>query len=135
MKIQSFMNCQENKVETFPYRGKSMPVKNVWIRWLSQAGPEKDSPDYGLRYFRIGPGGGIPIHKHFYVQTMFIVKGTATVYCHDEETDEKVEERFVGTNDFIFIPSMEAHSMTNPSETEDTEFLCCIANVYEEELA
>jgi len=23
--------------------------------------------------------------------------------------------------------------MTNPSETEDAEFVCCIANVYEEE--
>ena len=133
MEIQSFMDRQENRIETFPYRGKTMPVKDVWIRWLSQAGPDKDSPDYGLRYFRIGPGGEIPIHKHFYVQTMFILKGTSTVYCHDQETDEKIAERLVGPNDFIFIPSMEPHSMTNPSETEDTEFLCCIANVYEEE--
>jgi mannose-6-phosphate isomerase-like protein (cupin superfamily) len=133
MEIHSFTECQEDRIETFPYRGKPMPVKDVRVRWLSKAGSDPDSPDYGLRYFTIGPGGEIPIHKHFYVQTMFIVKGTSVVYRHDEDTDEKVEERSVGPNDFIFIPSMEPHSMINPSETENTEFLCCIANVYEEE--
>ncbi|MDQ1239574.1 MAG: hypothetical protein QG577_1760 [Thermodesulfobacteriota bacterium] len=133
MEIQSLKDKPEKKVKTFPYKGKNMTVKDVWIKWLSQAGPDSDSPDYGLRYFRIGPKGEIPIHKHFYVQTMFILKGVSAVYRHDEETDQKVEERLVGPHDFIFIPSMEPHSMINPSENEDTEFLCCIANVYEEE--
>jgi quercetin dioxygenase-like cupin family protein len=133
MEIHNFKDIKEDKIETFPYKGEALPVKDVWIRWLSQAGPEADSPDYGLRYFRIGPGGEIPIHKHFYVQTMFFLKGQSVVFSHDPETDEKVAERLVGPSDFVFIPSMEPHSMTNPSDTEDTEFLCCIANVYGED--
>ena len=32
-----------------------------------------------------------------------------------------------------FVPSMEVHSMKNESDKEPVTFLCCIANVYEEE--
>jgi len=36
-------------------------------------------------------------------------------------------------SDLVFIRTMEPHSMKNLSDTETTTFLCCIANVYEEE--
>jgi mannose-6-phosphate isomerase-like protein (cupin superfamily) len=49
------------------------------------------------------------------------------------ETDKKMEEKIIGANDIIFVPSMEPHSMKNLSETENVTFLCCIANVYEDE--
>jgi quercetin dioxygenase-like cupin family protein len=52
------------------------------MRWLSQAGPE-DSVEYGLRYFRIGPNGEIPIHNHLYYQTMYILTGHLKCYQHD----------------------------------------------------
>jgi mannose-6-phosphate isomerase-like protein (cupin superfamily) len=133
MEIQNFKEKAEKKVETFPYKGNPLPVKDVWVRWLSQAGPDSNSPDYGLRYFRIGPRGEIPIHKHFYVQTMYILKGTSIVCRHDPETDETTDQRQVLANDFIFVPSMEPHSMSNPSKSEDLEFLCCIANIYGED--
>jgi uncharacterized RmlC-like cupin family protein len=55
------------------------------------------------------------------------------VTSHDAETDEKVQEKITGSGDFIFIPSMEPHSMINLSNTENATFLCCIANVYEDE--
>lgn len=129
MDIMNVKDVEEKKVETFPYRGKPLKVNKVGIRWLSQAGPE-DSPDYGLRYFTVGPGGEIPIHKHFYVQTMYILSGQMTCWAHDPETDEKIRERVVGPDDAVFIPSMEPHSMKNFSETEPAAFLCCIANVY-----
>jgi mannose-6-phosphate isomerase-like protein (cupin superfamily) len=44
-----------------------------------------------------------------------------------------VEEKVLGPDDFIFIPTMEVHSMKNVSDQEPITFLCCIANVYEEE--
>jgi mannose-6-phosphate isomerase-like protein (cupin superfamily) len=44
-----------------------------------------------------------------------------------------VGEKVLGPNDFIFIPTMEVHSMRNESDKEPMTFLCCIANVYEEE--
>lgn len=132
MEIVNVKDIKEKKIESFPYKGKPYPVKEVGIRWLSQAGPQ-DSPEYGLRFFRVGPGGIIPIHNHFYVQTMFLITGHLVVYAHDPATDKKVREKGVGPNDAIFIPSMEPHSIVNPSQTEEATFLCCIANVYEEE--
>jgi uncharacterized RmlC-like cupin family protein len=41
----------------------------------------------------------------------------------------------VGPNDLIYVPSMEPHSMKNLSDKEPATFLCCIANVYEDECA
>ena len=133
MEIFSAMDKEQSRIETFPYKGKPLKVRDVHIRWLSQAGPE-DSPDYGLRLFSIGPGGEIPIHNHFYVQTMFILSGQLLVASHDPETDEKTEEKRVNSSDFVFIPSMEPHSMINTSDSEEVSFLCCIANVYEDDM-
>jgi len=123
---------EDTKIETFPYKGKSLKVKDVWIRWLSQAGLE-ESPDYGLRFFTIGPGGYIPIHNHFYHQTMYILSGRLSAMSHDPKTEEVVEEKAMGPNDLVYIKSMEPHSMKNLSDTENATFLCCIANVYEED--
>jgi len=132
MDVMNVNDKKETKVANYPYKGKPLEVKDVWIRWLTQAGPE-DSPEYGLRFFTVGPGGHIPIHNHFYVQTMYILSGRLKVTSHDAKTDEKVQEKITGPGDFIFIPSMETHSMINLSNTENATFLCCIANVYEDE--
>ena len=130
MEIMNVKDRQPSKVETYPYKGRPLQVKDVWISWLSQAGP-KGAPEYGLRFFRIGPGGDIPIHNHLYYQTMYVLSGRMTCMSHDPKTDQVVEEKSVGANDFIFIPTMEPHSMRNLSDTEDATFLCCIANVFE----
>jgi len=55
--------------------------------------------------------------------------------CHDPATDAVVEEKLVGPNDLIYLPTMEPHSMKNLSDKEPATFLCCIANVYEDENA
>ena len=34
------------KIEKYPYKGKPLPVKEVWISWLSKVGPD-GSPEYG----------------------------------------------------------------------------------------
>ena len=132
MIVMNFKDKEAQKIETFPYKGKQIPVKDVWIRWLSQAGP-KGSVEYGLRYFTIGPNGEIPIHNHLYYQTMYILSGQVECFRHDPKNDEIVESKILGPNDFIFIPTMEIHSMRNVSDKEPVNFLCCIANVYEED--
>jgi quercetin dioxygenase-like cupin family protein len=132
MEVFNVTDKKESKIDTFPYRGRPFEVKDVWIRWLSQAG-SGDSPEYGLRFFTVGPGGEIPIHNHFYYQTMFILSGQLSVVSHDPQTDDKVEERTAGPNDVVFVPSMEPHSLINTSLEESATFLCCIANVYDEE--
>jgi quercetin dioxygenase-like cupin family protein len=133
MEILNVKEKEAKQITSFPYKGKALNVKDVSIRWLSQAGLDESSPDYGLRFFTVGPGGEIPIHNHFYVQTMYILKGKLLVFSHDPETDEKTSERLIGPDDFVFVSSMEPHSMQNPSDTEEAAFLCCIANVYGEE--
>ncbi len=116
---------EEKQIESYPYRGKPLPVKETFIRWLSQAGP-KDSPEYGLRFFTLGPGGAIPIHKHAYYQTMFILSGQLIVTAYDVETDAVIEEKRMSAHDFVYVPSMEPHAIRNLSETERATFLCCI---------
>ena len=132
MIVMNVNDKKDEKIKTYPYRGKPLPVKDVSIRWLSQAGPE-GAPEYGLRFFTIGPNGEIPIHNHLYYQTMYILTGHLKVFKHDSKTDRIVEEKALGPNDFVFIPTMEPHSMKNVSDKEKVTFLCCIANVYEEE--
>jgi quercetin dioxygenase-like cupin family protein len=132
MIVKNMKEANETKIESFPYRGKPLEVKDVWIRWLSQAGPQ-DAAEYGLRFFTIGPKGVIPIHNHFYHQTMYILSGRLLVVSHDAKTDEKIEEKRMGPHDFVYVPSMEPHSISNLSDTENATFLCCIANVYEED--
>ena len=131
MIVSHVTDAKNTKIDTFPYKGENLEVKDVWVRWVSQA-PATD-PEYGLRLFTVGPNGEIPIHKHFYYQTMYLLTGSLVVYSYDQETDEKTQEKKVGPHDVIFIPTMEPHSAVNPSSSEECTFLCCIANVYEEE--
>ena len=132
MQVLNVNDKKDQKIETYPYKGKPLQVKNVGIRWLSQAGPD-GAPEYGLRFFTIGPEGEIPIHNHQYYQTMYILSGRLSVTSYDLKTDQKVEEKIMGPDDFVFIPSMEPHSMRNISDQEKVTFLCCIANVYEDD--
>lgn len=132
MIVKNVNDTTDDKVESYPYKKKPYQVKNVMIRWLSQAGPE-GAPEYGLRLFTVGPKGIIPIHNHLYYQTMYILTGHLSITSHNPETDEPVETKPMGPNDLVFIPTMEPHSMVNLSETEACTFLCCIANVYEDD--
>jgi quercetin dioxygenase-like cupin family protein len=101
MDVMNVNEKKDTKVASYPYKGKRLEVKDVWIRWLTQAGLE-DSPEYGLRFFTEGPEGHIPIHNHFYVHTMYILSGRMEVTSYDPKTDEKVQEKITGLGDFIF---------------------------------
>ena len=131
MIVMNVHDVKEQKMGTYPYKGKPHPLNEVFIRWLSQVGPD-GSVEYGLRFFTIGPGGSIPIHNHLYYQTMYILSGHVRCFQYDK-SDQVAAEKVLGPNDFVFVPSMEVHSMKNESDKEPVTFLCCIANVYEEE--
>jgi len=131
MEVLKSKNIEEVEVKKFPYRDKLYDVKGISIRWLSKTVKEKDGqPEYGLRLFTAQPGGKIPIHNHFYVQTMYIMSGQFECWRFDPETDEMVEKVICGPGDAIYVPSMEPHGMRNVSESEPGTFLCCICNVY-----
>ncbi len=67
------------------------------VRWLSKCGDDGHGyPEYGLRHFTIQPGGSIPIHSHFYNQTMYILTGEFECWAFDSETDQIVEKAIGG---------------------------------------
>ena len=110
-----------------------LDVVGTSVRWLSKHGEDGNGyPEYGLRHFTIKPGGRIPIHNHFYHQTMYILQGTFECWQFDPDTGEIVKEKIVKPGDAVYIPSMEPHGMKNAGEEPGT-FLCCICNVYEDE--
>ncbi len=133
MEIGHWKNCADVKIEKFPYKGKQLDVVGTSVRWLSKYGDDGHGyPEYGLRFFTIQPGGQIPIHNHFYIQTMYILKGKFECWWFDPETDELKEKMIAAPGDFIYVPSMEPHGMKNIG-SEAATFLCCICNVYEDE--
>jgi len=133
MKVIHWKDCEEKKVDQFPYRDKMHDVIGTSIRWLSQHGDDGNGyPEYGLRFFTIQPGGQIPIHNHFYHQTMFIISGEFECWEFDPETDELKNKTICGPGTSIYIPSMEPHGMKNTRDEAST-FTCCIANIYDNE--
>jgi len=132
MEILKWKDVEETKVEKIAYKGTMNEVKGITLRWLSKSGEDDMGlPEYGLRFFTAEPKGEIPIHNHFYIQTMYILSGQFECLSFDGETNELIEKRICGPGDSIYIPSMEPHGMRNLSDTEEATFLCCIGNVYE----
>jgi quercetin dioxygenase-like cupin family protein len=133
MYVVDSKSCEQRKVEEFPYRGKMHKVIGTSIRWLSRYGDDGHGfPDYGLRYFTVEPEGEIPIHNHFYHQTMYILDGAFECLAFDADTDELVDKKICTAGTSVFIPSMEPHGMKNIGD-EPASFLCCICNVYDRE--
>jgi len=132
MNVVDSKSCEQKKIEKFPYRNKLQDVNGTSIAWLSKYGDDGHGyPDYGLRYFTIESGGQIPIHNHFYHQTMYILDGAFECWAFDAENDELVEKRICTAGASIFIPSMEPHGMKNIGDVPG-HFLCCICNVYDQ---
>ncbi len=132
MEILNWKDIEETKVKEIAYKGKMNNVKGISLRWLSKSGEDNMGlPEYGLRFFTAQPKGEIPIHSHFYIQTMYILSGQFECWSFDGETNELIEKRTCDPGDSIYIPSMEPHGMRNLSDTEEATFLCCICNVYE----
>jgi quercetin dioxygenase-like cupin family protein len=133
MQIVNWKECEDKKIDKFPYKGQMMEVKGTSVRWLSKHGDDGHGyPEYGLRFFTIQPGGQIPIHNHFYHQTMYIVTGQFECWSFDPHTDGLIEKRVCGPGSSVYIPSMEPHGMKNIGD-QPGHFLCCICNVYEDE--
>ena len=133
VKVNHYKEVEDVIIDKFPYKGDLLEVIGTSVRWLSKYGDDGHGyPEYGLRYFTIQPGGQIPIHNHFYHQTMFILDGEFECWAFDSDSDEMVEKHSCGPGSSIFVPSMEPHGMKNVSK-EPGHFLCCICNVYDDE--
>lgn len=133
MDVKNYKDCEEKRIDQFPFKGVMRDVVGTSIRWLSSCGDDGTGhPEYGLRFFTIQPGGQIPIHNHFYHQTMYILSGQFECWQFELESEEIIEKAVVGAGDVVYVPGMEPHGMRNMSATEPGTFLCCIANVYDD---
>lgn len=134
MDVGNWKDYEETHIDKFPYRGKMHDVIGTSVRWLSKTGDDGNGhPEYGLRFFTIQPGGSIPIHNHFYHQTMYINTGEFECYAYDKKTDELIETKVCGPGTSVYIPSLEPHGMKNIGD-EPATFLCCICNVYDDDV-
>jgi len=134
MDLVKWKDVEDVRIAKFPYRGQPYDVKGISVRWLSKFGDDGTGyPEYGLRLFTAQPGGEIPIHNHFYIQTMYILSGRFECYRFDPKTDQKTKSWIAADGDTVVVPSLEPHGMRNLSDTEPATFLCCICNVYEKE--
>lgn len=135
MEIVHWKDREDKKIDKFPYKGEMKEVVGTSVRWLSRFGDDGHGyPEYGLRFFTIQPGGQIPIHNHFYHQTMYILDGEFECWSFDAASDEMREKKLCGPGSSVFVPSMEPHGMRNVTG-KPAHFLCCICNVYGEEAA
>ena len=133
MNVVHCENVADARIEKFPYKGKMNDVIGTSVRWLSKHGDDGHGyPEYGLRFFTIQPGGQIPIHNHFYHQTMYMLEGSFECWLFDLSTDELKESFVTKPGDAVYVPSLEPHGMKNIG-TSPATFLCCICNIYEKE--
>lgn len=79
-----------------------------------------EGPNFVMRRFRMGPGGGMPRHTNTVEHEQYVLKGQANIGIAHEIFE-------VQAGDVVFIPEGVAHWYTNTGE-EDFEFLCMIPN-------
>jgi len=86
-------------------------------------GDEDGAPNFAMRRFVMGPGGGMPRHTNTVEHEQYVLKGRARVGIGDA-----VHE--VGANDVLYIPAGTPHFY----EVLEApfEFLCVVPNAPDE---
>lgn len=82
-------------------------------------GPDDGAPNFVMRRFVMGPGGGIPLHTNEVEHEQYVLRGRARVTIGDA-----VHE--VGPDDTLFIPAGTPHAYEVLEGR--FEFLCMVPN-------
>ncbi len=82
-------------------------------------GAADGAPNFSLRRFRMGPGGGMPRHTNAVEHEQYVLRGRARVGIGDEVYE-------VGPDDVLFIPAETPHFY----EVVEApfEFICVVPN-------
>ena len=82
-------------------------------------GPDDGMPNFALRRFVMGEGGGMPRHTNTVEHEQYVLRGRARISVGDEIHD-------VGADDALFIPAGMPHSY----EVVEApfEFICVVPN-------
>jgi quercetin dioxygenase-like cupin family protein len=112
MKVNRNSEIKEEKV-------KEEGAKGVTKKAL--IGPEDNSQNIIMRYFKIFPGGYTPRHRHNYEHLVKIEKGEGIII------NEEGREVKVTAGQSVFIEPNELHQFKN-SFKDNFEFVCVIPN-------
>jgi quercetin dioxygenase-like cupin family protein len=82
-------------------------------------GPQDGMPNFAMRRFTMGEGGGMPRHTNTVEHEQFVLRGRARISIGDE-----VHE--VGPHDVLYIPAGVPHDYTVVEAP--FEFLCMVPN-------
>ncbi len=82
-------------------------------------GPEDGAPNFAMRRFVMGDGGGMPRHTNTVEHEQYVLKGRARVGIGDEVVE-------VGSGDALFIPAGTPHFYQVVEAP--FEFLCMVPN-------
>jgi quercetin dioxygenase-like cupin family protein len=82
-------------------------------------GPE-EGPNFAMRRFTIGPGGGMPRHTNLVEHEQYVLRGRATIGIGDQVFEVKAD-------DVLFIPAGTPHWYQAQGD-EPFEFLCVVPN-------
>ncbi|MFW6077988.1 MAG: cupin domain-containing protein [Gemmatimonadota bacterium] len=80
-------------------------------------GPADGAPNFALRRFTMGPGGGIPLHTNLVEHEQYVLRGRARITI-----GEDVHE--VGADDALYIPAGVPHAYDVVEAP--FEFLCVV---------
>jgi quercetin dioxygenase-like cupin family protein len=81
-------------------------------------GPDDDSNNFHLRYFRLEPGKHSNLERHPHEHGVIILHGKARVQLNDDFSE-------IGPNDAVFISGNDLHQFTAIGD-EPLGFLCVI---------
>ena len=84
-------------------------------------GPDDGAPNFAMRRFRMGEGGGMPFHTNSVEHEQYVLTGRARVGIGEEVFD-------VAAGDVVFIPAGVPH-WYRASDAEPFEFLCMVPNL------
>jgi len=82
-------------------------------------GPPEGMPNFFLRRFVMGPGGGMPRHTNTVEHEQYVLRGRARIRIEDEMHE-------VGPGHVLYIPAGAPHSYTVIDAP--FEFLCVVPN-------
>ena len=82
-------------------------------------GPADGAPNFAIRRFTMGPGGGMPVHTNQVEHEQFVLRGRAAVGIGTETFQ-------VSAGDVLYIPAGVPHYYR--VEEAPFEFLCMVPN-------
>ena len=99
---------------------KELPAKLVKDGDFTTIQILHEGPNFAMRHFRMGPGGGMPNHTNTVEHGQYVLKGKANIGIAEEIFE-------VQAGDVVHIPEGVPHWYMNTGE-DDFEFLCIIPN-------